>query len=108
MLVVDRELIILLRATVAFCCEELNVGLRRGEAHGIAAGRTWRRVPDVGIGQPVIETSKGKRSKGEGREESALGILPELVRLVEGVTVVNEVVCCDAGLLCLVEDEDNL
>lgn len=39
--VVDRELVILLRATVAFRREEFNVGLRRGEAHRIAAGLTW-------------------------------------------------------------------
>jgi hypothetical protein len=107
-LAIAGELVELLRPAVALGGEELDVGLLRGQAHGVATGLARRGVPDGGIGEAVIETRKGEDAEREGGEETGLFILPLLVGLFEGVAVVDEVIVRETGFLGFVKDEDNL
>lgn len=50
MLVVDGELVELLGATVALGGEELDVGLRGSQTHGVAALPARRVLPELRVG----------------------------------------------------------
>lgn len=105
---VGGEPVVLLGPAVALGREELDVGLRRREPHGVAPGLARRRRPQLRVGEALVEARKGEGAEREGRQEALLLVLPQLVRLVEGVAVVHQVVVGQPGLVRLVEDEDDL
>lgn len=107
-LVVYGELVELLGPAVAFRGEELDVGLAGFQAHGVATFFTGCRVPEVRVGEAVVQTGKGENAEGEAGEETFGLLLPEGIGLGKGIAVVDEVIVSEAGLLGLVEHEDDL
>lgn len=108
MLMVDGEVVVLFRPTVAFGGEELDIWLSGTEAHWVTsvfAGRS--RVPCLRVLQTLVEAGKGESAKGETGQESGLLVLPQLVCFAVVVVVVDEVVVGQA-FLCLVEYKDDL
>lgn len=107
-LVIDWELIVLLRAAVRLSREELDIRLLGGQSHGVSAGEAGGVAPQGLVFQTVVETGEGERAEGEGREEAGLVLPVFLERLFEGVVVVDFVAVGDARLGGFVEDEDDL
>lgn len=107
MLVVDGKLIVLLRPTITLCVEELDIRLLWREPHRIAASGLWGGIPQLRVSQPVIQPGETERAKREARQEAGLALLPELVRLGDGIVVVRQVVIGQARLGHLVEHEDD-
>lgn len=107
-LVVHGELVVLLGTTVGLCGEEFDVGLLRGQAHGVTARLAGGIAPHGLVFETVVDTGKGKAAKRERGEEAALVILVLLVRFGEAVAVINLVAVGEAGLAGFVEHEDDL
>lgn len=108
MLVVDRELIILLRAAVAFRREELHVRLFGRQAHRVSARGAWGVLPEWFVFQAVVHPCEGEGAEGEGGEEACFLGFPFFIRFGEVVVVVDVVVVCEVWLLGFVEHEDDL
>ena len=107
-LVVDGEVVILLRSAVALRGEELDAGLLGRKAHGVATWLTGRILPELRVGHAVVDTGVGESSKGECGKEALLLILPELHAALKSVAVVDKVVRGKAFLFGLIENEHDL
>ena len=107
-LVVDGELVVLLGTAVALRREELDVGLLRGEAHGVAAGLAGGIAPEGLVLETVVDAGECEGAEGEGGEEAGLVFFPLLVGFGEVVVVVDVEVGREAFFFGFVEHEDDL
>jgi hypothetical protein len=69
----------LLGPAVEFGVPELDVGLRGGEAHGVAAWGTGCVGPEGGVGEAFVEAGVAEYAEGEGGEDSGFLFLVESV-----------------------------
>lgn len=93
---------------VALDGHELDVGLARRQAHGVAAGLARRGVPYRRVGEARVEARKGHAAKGEAREHAGLVVLPQRVGPGEAVVVEEVLVDGQALVLGFVDDESDL
>lgn len=106
-LAVDGEVFVLLGPAVALGVEELDVGLARRETHGVPPRAARRRFPELRVGHALVEARVGEGAEGERRQEPRLLVLPLLVRVLERIAVVDQVVVGQPRLCRLVEHEDD-
>ena len=107
LLVVGGDLPVRFR-TVALRVPELDVRLLGREADGVASLSAGGVLPQVRVGEAIVQSGEGEGAEGELGEEARVILLVLRERIVLGAFVPDKVVGCEVGLRDFVEDQGKL